>query len=122
MRKVGFVIFLAVFLTGCTATTNVKVMRYTTETYAPKLSQSVEVYRTKLEGRLYAEIGEVSLRIKKSNEEIAVAMLRDKAAELGADALILMGERSRGAVTMPVGSMVVAVPIIEIYGIAIKYK
>lgn len=119
--KTGTAILLAVLVIGCT-TTNVKVMRYTIETYAPTLSSGVEIHRTKLEGRPYTEIGEISLRIKKSNEETAVAMLREKAAELGADALILMGERSAGAVAMPVGSMAVAVPLREIYGVAIKYK
>lgn len=121
MRKAGLAVLLAVLLTGC-ATANVKVMRYTTVTYAPKLPQSVEVYRTNLEGRPYTEIGEVSLDIEKGNEESAVAILREKAAELGADALILMGERSRGAVAVPVGSMAIAVPLREIFGIAIKYK
>ena len=112
---------LALLLTGCT-TTNVKVMRYTTDAFAPTAPASVEILRTKLETKPYTEIGEVSLRIKKSNEETAVALLREKAAELGADALILMGDRSAGAVAMPVGSMAVAVPLREIYGIAIKYK
>lgn len=119
MMKIGIAILIAVLMVGCTTP---KVMRYTTKTYAPTPSSSVEIHRTKLVGRPYTEIGEVSLRIKKSNEETAVAMLREKAAELGADALILMGERSAGAVAMPVGSMAVVVPLREIYGVAIKYK
>jgi len=125
MRKTVLAILLAVILTGCTTTNTpnkVEVMQYTTETYAPKISEGVEVYRTKFEGKPYTEIGEVFLRINKSNEKSAVVLLREKAAELGADALILMGERSRGAVAIPVGSMAVAVPLREIYGIAIKYK
>ena len=121
MRKPITAVLLALLVAGC-ATTNVKVMRYTTEIYAPTQPSSVEILRTKIEGRPYTEIGEVSLRIKKSNEETAVAMLREKAAQLGANALILMGERSVGAIAMPVGSMAVAVPLREIYGVAIKYK
>ncbi len=48
--------------------------------------------------------------------------LIEKAKELGADAIIIMGERSKGAVAMPLGNMAVAVPIKELYDIAIKYK
>jgi len=119
--KTGTAILLAVLAVGCT-TTNVKVMRYTMEKYTRTRPSSVEIHHTQLKARPYTEIGEVSLRINKSNEETAVAMLRQKAAELGADALILMGERSAGAVAIPVGSMFVVVPLRVIYGVAIKYE
>ena len=115
-------LLLFVLLCACFAGLKVKVMKYTTETFPPTPASSVEIHRTRIEARPYIEIGEVSLRIKKSNEENAVAYLREKAAELGADALILMGERSVGVVAMPMGSMSVAVPLREFYGIAIKYK
>lgn len=118
--KTGTAILLAVLVIGCT--TSVKVMRYTTQTYAPTASSAVEICRTKLEGRPYTEIGEISFQIERRNEETAVAMLREKAAELGADALILMGERSTAALVMPIGDMALAVPSREIYGVAIKYK
>lgn len=121
MIRLGIAVLLAAFAVGC-ATPTAKVMRYTTETFPPTVASSVRIHRTRIEDRPYIEIAEVSLRIKKSNQETAVAVLREKAAELGADALILMGERSVGAVAMPVGDMAVAVPLREIYGVAIKYK
>lgn len=51
-----------------------------------------------------------------------MAYLREKAMELGADAIILLGERSRGAVALPAGNMFLAVPIKDLCAIAIKYK
>lgn len=118
MKIITYIIVLLIFLIGCS--TPVKVMRYTTEIFPP--TQKVEVLRTKSIERDYIEIGEVSIRLKKSTESNAVALLAEKAKELGADAIILMGERSRGAVAMPVGSMIAAVPLRELYGIAIRYK
>lgn len=119
MSKLFIITMLLLLLVGC-ATNQTKVMRYTIETFAP--TDRVEVLHTKPVSRDYIEIGEVSIRLKKSTEETAVALLCERAKELGADAFIIIGERSKGAVAMPVGSMAVAVPIRELYGVAIKYK
>ena len=118
MKKLICSLIVTSFFIGCAP--QVKVMRYTTETFQP--TSKIEVFHTKQIGRDYIEIGEVSIRLKKSTEENAVAYLNEKAKKLGADAIIIMGERSKGAVAMPVGNMVVAVPIKELYAIAIKYK
>lgn len=70
----------------------------------------------------YLEIAEISIRLNKKTREYGVAYLREKAMELGADAIILLGERSRGAVALPAGNMFLAVPIKDLCAIAIKYK
>ena len=95
-------------------------MKYTSEVFPP--TKNIEVLHIKPVTRDYIEIGEVSIRLKKSTQENAVVLLSEKAKELGADALVIIGERSKGAVAMPIGSSVVAVPLRELYGIAIKYK
>jgi len=97
-----------------------KVMRYTNQTFSP--TDHVEILRTSIPDRQYIEIAEISIKVKKGNKKSAATLLSEKAAKLGADALLLMGERSVGAVAIPVGEMVFAKPIREIYGIAIKYK
>ncbi len=96
------------------------MMRYVPDFYPP--TNKIKILRTAPVERKYEEIAEISLRIKKSTRETAVITLSEKAKELGADALILMGERSVGAVAIPIGRMALALPLREIYGIAIKYK
>jgi len=118
MKKIICIFGLSLFLIGCATKAN--VMRYTIETFPP--THHVEVFRSKVIDRDYIEIGEVSVRLKKSTKENAVALLVNKAKELGADAIILVGERSKGAVAMPIGNMAVAIPIKELCAIAIKYK
>ena len=49
-------------------------------------------------------------------------MLAQKAKELGADALILIGERQKGAYIVPIGRSAVAVNQQDLVGVAIKYK
>jgi type IV pilus biogenesis protein CpaD/CtpE len=118
--KKNFVLFnMLLLLSGC-STTQPTVMKYTSEAFQP--TQHIEIFHIKPPARDYIEIGEVSIRLKKSTQENAVALLSEKAKELGADALVIIGERSKGAVAMPVGSLAVAVPLRELYGIAIKYK
>jgi len=118
MKKIICIFGLSLFLIGCA--TKAEVMRYTTEIFPP--THHVEVFRSKVINRDYIEIGEVSVRLKKSTKKNAVVLLVDKAKELGAEAIILMGERSKGAVVMPVGNMALAIPIKELCAIAIKYK
>jgi len=118
--KKKFVLFnMLLLLSGC-ATTRPTVMKYTSEVFQP--TKHIEVLHTKPAARDYIEIGEVAIRLKKSTQENAVLLLSEKAKELGADALVIIGERSKGTVTMPVGSLFVAVPHRELYGIVIKYK
>ena len=120
MRKLLFLLIVSTALISCATQPHVKTMRYTTDSFEP--TNKVEVIQTKPVGRDYVEIGEVSIRLKRSTEENAVAYLVEKAKDLGADAIIIIGERSRGAVAIPAGNMAVAVPIKELYAVAIKYK
>ena len=55
-------------------------MRYATEIFQP--TNRIEIIHTKPVNRDYIEIGEVSIRLKKSTEEKAVALLAEKAKEL----------------------------------------
>ena len=118
MKKFAGVLIIITLLLGCAP--QVRVMRYTSEIFQP--TSRIEVLHTKQVGRDYIEIGEISIRLKKSTEENAIVYLKEKAREIGADDIIIMGERSRGAVAVPVGSMAIAVPIRDLYAIAIKYK
>lgn len=107
------------FLFGCSPSVN--VMKYTEEVYQP--TSSVEVLRSKPVEKEYLELGELSLRIKKglifNNQEEAVFKLKDKAKEIGADAIIILGEETEGA-TIIDDDTVVAKRYLK--AIAIKYK
>jgi hypothetical protein len=121
MKCAALVIAVAsLLLQGCASTPAVRVTRYTAETFPP--STDVKVLRMPPPDRDYVELGEVSIRLRKLTEETAVSMLCTKAAELGADAIILLGERHKGSVLAPVGDMYVAVPIRELSAVAIRYK
>jgi hypothetical protein len=93
-----------------------KVRRYIPAQYSP--TTSVEVFATKGPSRDYIELAELSV---KADDE-SVHYLTEKAKELGADAIILTGEQSRGSVMMPAGNMWVAVPVRKLAAVAIKYK
>ncbi len=95
-------------------------MRYSADILEP--TDRIEVFHTKPTDRDYVELAELSIRLDKSTEETAVLYLNDKAKELGADAIIMMGERTTGAFAMPLGNMAIAVPTKELYAIAIKYR
>lgn len=119
MRVLLVGVVMGLICAGC-AGPQVKVMRYTDEVFPP--SEQVDVLRTTIPDREYVEIADVSVRINADTRETAVTLLREACARLGADALLLMGERPAGAVAIPVGEMVFAKPVNEMYGIAIKYK
>ena len=112
-------ILLALLLTSC-GTPRIKVTRYTETTYAP--TPAVEVLRTKPSEKPYEELGELSIQLRPSDEELAVMHLKEKAKSLGADALLIIGENSRGAVAMPMGTSAIAFPIRFLNAVAIRYK
>ena len=123
MRKLVFVFVFILALSACMP--SVHVMRYTAAIFPP--SSNVEILRTKPADREYVEIGEVSIWLKEGVlyqglRDNAVLMLAQKAKDLGADALILIGERQRGGTYVPVGRSVVAVNRQDLIGVAIKYK
>ena len=118
--KLVVVLFSAIVAAGCASTPTVLFMRYTEQTYPA--TQSVQVLRTKPIDRTYVELGELSFRIKKSTEENAILFLKAKAREVGADAIVVLGERSAGTVAVPAGYNVVLVPLRDLVAVAIKYK
>lgn len=95
-------------------------MKYSEDIYPP--TNSVEVLRNKPVEKDYIELGELSLKIKRSNQEEAVLQLKEKAKEIGADAIILLGEDSEGNVIVPIGNLYASVDLRYIKAIAIKYK
>jgi uncharacterized protein YigA (DUF484 family) len=82
----------------------------------------VEVLRTKPADRPYIELGEIRLQLKKSNEDDAILVLKEKAKEVGADAIVILGEQSRGTAILPMGNMAFAVPLRDLVAVAIRYK
>jgi hypothetical protein len=120
MHRLVPMMFSVIMLVACASTPTVSFMRYTEQAYPA--TQSVEVLRTKPVDRAYVELGELSVRVKKSTEESAVLFLKEKAREVGADAIVVLGERSGGAVAVPAGYNVVLVPLRDLVAIAIKYR
>jgi len=119
-KPLAILLILFLLIVSCVSGPPVLVMRFTEESFPP--TGNVEVLRTAPPQEEYVEIGEISLRVGSANRENAIIRLRSKAEELGADAIILMGERNRGAVAIPVGGIMMATTLQEIYVIAIKYK
>jgi hypothetical protein len=106
---------LVLCLIACVPT--VRVVRYTNEVYSP--TTNVEVLRIKPPDRQYIELGELEI---KSTRDDAVQYLVQRAKEIGADAIILMPEKSIGAVAAPIGQMIYAAPIRRRWAVAIKYR
>ncbi len=114
-------VFLALIIFGLAAcASSPRFAKYTDVTYPP--TTEVEVLRTKPADRPYIELGELRLRIKKSNEDDAILFLKAKAMEIGADAIVILGEQSRGAVVIPTGTIAMAAPIRYLVAVAIRYK
>lgn len=104
-------------VTGCAP--KVSYSPYSGQTFAP--TARVDVFRTKVADRRYVELGELCIRVKRSTQETAVLHLTEKAREIGADGIILIGERPAGGVAAPVGQIVVAIPLREACAVAIRY-
>ena len=119
MKTRYMVVFFSLifFLFGCAP--KIKYMKYTHQNFPPTFK--VDVLRTKPVDRKFIELGEISIRLKKSTEEDAVLHLKEKASTIGADAIVILGESSNGAVAVPVGGMYAIIPIRKLTAIAIKY-
>ena len=114
------IIFLILLLSACHS---VSFISYQDESYPA--SSSVEVFRSKPVDKEYIELGELSLRVKKGlfgNQEEVVLKLKEKAKEIGADAIIILGEETEGNVIVPIGDLYTSVDKRYIKAIAIKYK
>jgi|SRR5690554_2977710 len=122
MKIIVYLITLStVFLISCSPSVN--FMKYSEDNYPP--TNSVEVLRSKPVEKEFIELGELSLQVKKgifSNQEEAVLKLKEKAKEIGADAIIILGEESEGSVIVPIGQLYTSVDKRFIKAIAIKYK
>lgn len=121
--NISITIFLtAILFLGCSPSVN--FMRYVDESYPQ--TQSVEVLRNKPVEKEFIELGELSIQIKKGilfgNEEDAVLDLIGKAKEIGADAIIIIGEGSEGNVIVPIGDGYTTVDKRYLKAIAIKYQ
>ena len=67
-------------------------------------------------------MGLLSIKVKKQNEDDVIIELKKKAKEIGANAIIILGEKNRGTVAVPVGNMAYGVPLKELEAMAIRYK
>ena len=92
---------------------------FTTQTY--RQTNTVEVLYSKPPGKPYVELGELSIRLNKASAESWVLLLRAKAQEIGADAIVLLGDRPAGSIAVPAGPIAVAVPLRDKVALAIKY-
>ena len=111
------ILFVLIFISGCSPSVN--FMKYSEDTYLP--TNSIEVLRNKPVEKKFVELGELSLKINKSNQEEAVLLLKEKAKEIGADAIIILGEESEGSVIVPIGNLYASVDRKSIKAIAIKF-
>lgn len=118
--KTLFILTVVFALSSCATTPRIKVMRYSETTYSP--TSAVEVLRTKPSERPYEEIAELSIQLRPVDEEMVIVHLKEKAKSLGADALLIIGENTRGAVAIPTGTIAVAVPIRFLNAVAIRYR
>ena len=96
MQKVKYLIIciIIIFQFGCGP--SVTFIKYTENNFNP--TTSVDVIRIKPIDRKFTELGELLVRITKdiilNNEEEAVLQLKEKAKEIGADAIIILGEET----------------------------
>lgn len=119
--KNTFMFFVILTIYGCSPSVN--FMRYNDSNYSP--TNSVEVIRQKPIDKEFIELGELSIRVKKgifSNQEDVILKLKEKAKEIGADAIIILGENSEGSVIVPIGDLYTSVDKRYLKAIAIKYK
>jgi uncharacterized protein YbjQ (UPF0145 family) len=66
----------------------------------------------------YIELGLLSADTGKK----AIIDLQNKAKEIGANAIIILGERNEGTVAIPIGDMAYDVPVNKLEAVAIRYK
>ncbi|MCP5061026.1 MAG: YbjQ family protein [Ignavibacteriae bacterium] len=94
LRNIYVLLIFSMLFSGCYS---VDFIRYDNKIYPA--STSVEVFRSKTVNKEYVEIGELSLDAKGyifSRREDVVLRLKEEAAKIGADAIILLGEVTTG--------------------------
>lgn len=123
MRNVLVFCILIVFAASCATAPGargVKFTKYISEPYPA--THTVDVLHVKPISRDCVELGQLSIRLKRSTEENAVLCLKEKAKEIGADAIVILGETSGGSIAVPIGSMYAIVHNRYLNALAIKYK
>lgn len=103
----------ALFLLACIH--EVVFAPYSDQNFSP--TKDVEIFSSRISDRPYVEIGQLSLRLNRANREDAVLLLKRKAQQVGADAIILSGEHAAGAIV----TGAVVVPLSDLRALAIKY-
>ncbi len=116
--------FLLLFGCSTLGKPNVQVSPFTEQFFEP--TTKVDVFKLKPPEQAYIEVAELSVRIKKSNSDREVHLLTEEAKSLGADAIILKGERDAQASALPKTSSAFN-PVYnfknkKLYAVAIKYK
>ena len=117
-RRVAVIVSLCLVAGACAL--QIRFMRYISFQYAP--TTDVEILQIKPPDRRFKEIGLLSIRLHNNRDENAVLYLVERAREIGADAIVILGEISGGSVAMPVGTMFVAVPLRDLQALAIRYE
>ena len=116
MKKILLLTLL--LIVGCALP--IRVTPYTTIQY--EATQNVEVMRTKPPDREYIEIAELRTRVGAANRHLALPNMVEKAKQIGADAIILLGEQEQGKALIGGTTAPVAASLMDMIGIAIKYK
>jgi hypothetical protein len=119
-EKLIAALIMVLVLAACATAHSVRFMRYQDTQYPP--TTNIEVLQMKPSDRSFTELGVLAIRVKKNTQDDSVLFLIDRAKEIGADAIVILGEVSAGAIAMPLGNMAVAVPIRDLQALAIRYE
>jgi len=124
MRYQLILLIMLCSLLACSSLPTVQEMRYTSDTFEPTVN--VEVLQTWPRDRKYLEIAELEVAAgAKANNA-----LRDKAMEMGADAIVVGPPHRHGQVQVPIGGTISdgpagsfrGVPLNSVRAVAIKYQ
>lgn len=122
-KRIQHIIFvlLATSLVSCAP--NVTFRAYTNQVFSR--TYAVDVYRTAQVPRAYLELGELCVDdrgIGNFQGSNSISLLLEKAGEVGAHAIILIGQQTTGAVGIPAGSNILVSPTTRTCAVAIRYR
>ena len=93
MIKLKYIFIVILILCHFSCAPGVSFIKYTDAKYSP--TTSIQVFRKSTIERKFIELGELSVRILNdsfsNNEEKAFVSIKEKAEEIGADAIIIIG-------------------------------